>query len=462
MSLVVILIMAICAKPMPYMNKLIVFIVLILSFAAHALAQTAPRTGDISAQAAQVTEFDVNGLKVLVKRRPSAPTVATALFVRGGARNITEKNAGIENLMLRSAIEAGKKYNRQTVRRELSRAGSGIGAAVSPDYSVVSMGTTRPNFDRLWDIFTDVTLNPAFAPEDIDRNRQSIISGLRETEISPEGALQAELDRRVYAGHPYANDVEGTVSTITGLTPADIIAYHQKAMQTSRLLLVFVGDLDPNEIKARVAASFGKLPRGDYKDQAYPALDFSTPAVDVVARPSLPTNYVEGVFNAPSLASPDYYPMQVAMAILQQLVYEEVRTNRQLSYAPGADINNYAANTANISVSSVDANQSVQVMLEQISMLRTRQLNDEAVSDVAGNFLTTYYLKQETSAAQAGELARYELIGGGWRNAFEFLNRIREVRAADLTFVANKYMKNLRFVVVGNPAAVNRSVFTKS
>jgi zinc protease len=151
--------------------------------------------------------------------------------------------------------------------------------------------------------------------------------------------------------------------------------------------------------------------------------------------------------------------MQVAIAILQQLSYEEVRVNRQLSYAPGADLNNYAANTANISVSSVDANQSVQVMLEQMRLLRTQSLKDDYVAEVAGNFLTTYYLRQETSAAQAGELARYELIGGGWRNAFEFLNRIREVKPDDVQAVSAKYMKNLQFVVVGNPAAVNKSYF---
>ena len=99
-------------------------------------------------------------------------------------------------------------------------------------------------------------------------------------------------------------------------------------------------------------------------------------------------------------------------------------------------------------------------MLDQIDLLRSRQLNDEIISQVAGNFLTTYYLKQETSAAQAGELARYELIGGGWRNSFEFLNRMREVRSGDVQSVSRRYMKNLRFVIVGNPASVNRSIFT--
>ena len=76
---------------------------------------------DFSAQAAAVTEFDVNGLKVILKRRPSSPTVAGGLFIRGGARNIDDKSAGIENLMLASAIEAGVKMPRAVV---LSRSGN--------------------------------------------------------------------------------------------------------------------------------------------------------------------------------------------------------------------------------------------------------------------------------------------------------------------------------------------------
>ena len=41
----------------------------------------------IAEQADLVTEFEVNGLKVLVKRRANSPTVAAGLFIRGGARN---------------------------------------------------------------------------------------------------------------------------------------------------------------------------------------------------------------------------------------------------------------------------------------------------------------------------------------------------------------------------------------
>ena len=427
-------------------------------FASSVLNAQTARLGDFSAQAAAVSEFEVNGLKVILKRRTSSPTVAGGLFIRGGARNIDEKNAGIENLMLASAIEAGRKMPRETVRRELSRLGSGLGSAVSNDYSAISFASTRANFDRVWDIFTEVTLNPAFAPADIDQNRERIMTGLRETGTSPESALQSIQDKVIYAGHPYANDVTGTVANITRFTPAELRAYHKDVMQTSRLLLVFVGDIDAEQLKAKVTATFGKLPRGNYKDQPLPALDFSKGTLNITAR-ALPTNYVQGSFGAPTLRDPDYHAMRVATTILQTLVHQEVRVRRQLSYAPSADMNNYAVNTANISVSANDANQAVSVMLAQIKLLQTRSLPDEVIDEIASFFLTKHYLAQETSAAQVGELARYELIGGGWRNSFEFLNGVRNVTPADIRTVANKYMKNIRFAVVGDEAAINKAVF---
>jgi len=429
----------------------------LLTLCLAASAQT-PGASTFAAQASAVTEFDVNGLKVIVKKRISAPTVAGGLFIRGGARNINEKDAGIESLMLAAAVEAGQKIPRATIRRDLARLGSGIGSGVANDFSAVSFASTRANFDRVWEIFTEVTMNPAFAAQDVDQNRERILTSLRETGTSPEGALQVLQDKVVYAGHPYANDVNGTAANISRFTPAELRAYHKNVMQTSRLLLVFVGDLDPDQLKARVAASFGKLPRGDYKESPLPALDFSKGTLNITAR-TLPTNYVQGSFSAPALRDPDYYAMRVATSILATLVNQEVRVRRQLSYAPEADMNNFAANTAMISVSSTDPNQAVSVMLDQIKFLQERTLSDDVIGDISDFFLTKYYLTLETNASQVAELARYELIGGGWRNSFEFLNGVRAVTPADIRIVSNKYMKHIRFAVVGNEAAINKSIF---
>ena len=437
------------------LNPLI--LLLIFLAAASAFAQSG-RIENLTAQAALVSEFDVNGLKVILKHRAAAPTVAVGLFVRGGSANLTEKNAGIEDLMLNSAIEAGKQFPRQTVRRELARTGSTIQAGASADFSAVSFSSTRKSFDRIWEIFSDVVLNPAFAPADVELIRTQLATRLRESEVDGDGALTSLSNRTLYARHPYANDPNGTPASIASLTIDDLRNYHRDLMQTSRLLLVVVGDIDADQLKTLVSASFGKLPKGNFQAKPLPPLDFSKPTLDVVKR-TLPTNYVEGVFNAPSLNSPDFYAMRVATTVLQQRIFQEVRVARQLSYAPNADMNNFAANTGNIYVSAVDANQAVSVMLDEVKRLQNVPITADEISGMAGQYLTTYYLGQETNGAQARSLAEYELIGGGWRNSFEFLNHIREVKPQDVQTVAKKYMRNIRFAVVGDPAAVDRTIF---
>lgn len=411
-------------------------------------------------QIALVSEFDVNGLKVIVKRRPNMATVASGLFIRGGSRNLTAQTAGIENLTLDASTEGSKKYPREALRRATASTGGSIGSGSNNDFSVLSMASTRKDFDKIWDVFVDAALNPTFAPEDVERARARMMTGLREQETSNDNFLNILQDRIIYANHPYANNVNGTLTTIAAFKPADLKAYHKKLMETSRLLLVVVGDIDANDLKKKVEATLGKLPRGTYKEEAYPALDFSKPTIDITER-NLPTNYIKGVFNAPSLGNPDYYAMRVAIAVLQSRVYSEVRLKRQLSYAPNAELDSNGANTANIYVTTEDANQSVDLMLDEVNNMRTQLINDRAVSGIAGHFLTLYYMDQETSGAQARELAKYELIGGGWRNAFTFLDKVKEVTPEQVRTVSQKYMKNIRFIVIGNPASVNKDVFLR-
>jgi len=420
-----------------------------------------PVSGQQATAESSVTEFDVNGLKVIFKRRTSSPTVSAGLFVRGGVRNQTGANAGIENLTLSAAVEASKKYPRKALRMELSRTGSVISSGSTYDFGVMSLTSTKQHFASSWEIFTDTVLNPTFAPEDVERVKALVLAGLRNETASPDSALDSLEQKVVYEGHPYSNPPMGTIDSVTRLTPADLRSYHQKLLQTSRLLLVIVGDAEPDEIKRLVNTSFAGVPKGDYRDTPLPRLVFSKPTIDATQR-TINTTYVKGIFAAPSLGDPDYYAMRVAIAILQSRVYQEVRVKRNLSYAPNSEMGNLASNTAEIYVTSVDANESVRVMLGEIQLLKTQPVDQDEVAGVPGFFLTTYYIDQETNASQAGELARYEIAGGGWRNSLKFLDGIRGVKASEIQAVANKYMKNIRFVVLGDAAVLDRSVFLGS
>src|SRR6476469_7320017 len=151
-------------------------------------------------------------------------------------------------------------------------------------------------------------------------------------------------------------------------------------METSRLLLVVVGDLNPAEVRDLVTASFGKLPKGNYKPETVPPLVFEKSSVEVTPR-DLPTNYIQGLFTAPSLTAPDIYPMRVASSLLRDRVFEEVRVKKNLSYAPDAFLRTQAANIGGIYVTAADqyANDAVRVMLGEIALLQRGQAHEGPV-----------------------------------------------------------------------------------
>src|SRR6476659_2407562 len=152
-----------------YAIRIVSLLVVVLTVVPLSFAQTA--VSSLASQAALVTEFEVNGLKVLVKRRPNSPTVSAGLFFRGGTRNLTPQNAGIESFALNVATEGSVKFPRAVMRRELASTGSNISSGSNYDFSALALASTREKFDRSWEIFTDVAMNPAFAPEDVELTR---------------------------------------------------------------------------------------------------------------------------------------------------------------------------------------------------------------------------------------------------------------------------------------------------
>jgi zinc protease len=443
------------------MMRTICVVLLLLAAAPRAEPQVSGRgSAGQAVTGTPVTEFDVNGLKVLVKRRESSQTVVAAVFLRGGVRNITSDNAGIESLMLDVASEASAAFPRARMRRELARTGSSLSFGATRDYSAMTLASPRRSFDAGWTMLADTVLHPSFSADDFERVKARRLISLAGEEDTPDAFIGVLQARAGFAGHPYVNDPDGTPASIKAITADELKRFHQRMMVSSRLLLVVVGNVEVDDIRRKAQAAFGSIPRGDYVESPLPPLKFAAPGLTVTPR-DLPTNYVSGLYPAPAPGSPDYYAMRVATTILRDRVFEEVRTKRNLSYAPDAFLSSQGVNTGGLYVTAVDANQAVQVMLAEVARLQRDEVPPGLIRSTGQGFLTSAFLDQETNSAQAGALALNELVGGGWRQGDLMLDRVRAVTPGDVRRVANTYMRNLQFVALGNPQSIDRQAFTR-
>jgi len=432
-------------------------IVLLALLNIAALAQaTAPQL----AATDNTTDFTTaNGLKTIHRQVTGNEVIAVRIYFKGGTRNYTDKNAGIENVLLEVAQQGTKNFSKGVLNRELARTGTVLESAGGYDYSIVAMRCVRQHFDRAWQLLTDVILNPTLEEKELALIKDQLLSALRQENDDPDSTVAAASDRLLYRAHPYINRPTGTPESISTLTAADLKAYHTKLLETSRMLVVFVGDAPLPEIKSKVEASFGKLAKGNYQASPLPAFQSATMPEFQITNRAVQTNYIRATFAAPALDSPDYPAMSVLINILQQLFFQEVRVKRNLSYGADANLLALGANAGNLTVTTQKPNETVRVMFEQIEFLQRQIIREEALAGIISGFLTQFYTKLETNDAQAARLGEYELLGGGWRRSLTWLDDIRKVKPEDLNRVARTYLRNFHFAAIGNPAYFDKELF---
>jgi zinc protease len=400
-----------------------------------------------------------NGLKVIHRRVQGNDVVAVQIYFRGGSRNINEKNAGIESLLFEVAQQGTKSFSKSQINRELARMGTVVDAAGGYDYSVVAMKCVRQNFDRSWQLLSEVVLNPLFEEREVALVKDQMVNALRQENDIPETQVAKISTNLLYKSHPYINSPDGTIESVRSLTAADLKAHHARLLQTSRMTVVVVGNLTLDEIKQKVEAGFGKLAKGDYEPAAPPLFaNAANPEFQMVEK-GVATNYIRGTFAAPPLNHPDYPAFYVAVNILGQLFFQEVRVKRNLTYTADATLLSHGANSGFVVVTTPKPNETLRVMFDQIDFLQLNVLREEGLRSLIGGMLTSYYSKLETNDAQAARLAEYELLGGGWRRLQSWIDDLSKVKPEDVQRVSNAYLKNFHFAAIGNPSQFDRELF---
>ena len=106
------------------------------------------------------TTFDVNGLKVILRRNTANDVVAANLYLLGGTQQLTPATQGIETLLLAASERGTKRFPREAVRRVTARLGSTIVIRPSDDWTMFGFTTIRSTFDSTWAIFADRVMAP--------------------------------------------------------------------------------------------------------------------------------------------------------------------------------------------------------------------------------------------------------------------------------------------------------------
>jgi zinc protease len=421
------------------------------------IALSAALTFAAPAAHAQVTKFDVAGIPVILKPITANDVVAVRLYLKGGSASLTPANAGVEAMMLAVSTRGTAKYNKDQFTGLSTETGTNIGSQATMDYSVLTMQGVRQNWEKAWDLFAEAALHPTFPAAEVQIVQGQMVDAAKRRADDPDEYLTYLADSLFYMGHPYSVVPTGSEASLTSITRDALAAWHKQRMTKENLLIVVVGNVSRTDVTNKIQSAFGSLPATGGKAVPVKAVASVTPELVVVER-SLPTNYITGYYTAPSLTNPDYVAFRAATDLLQDRLFEEVRTKRNMTYAVAAGLETRAANRGRVYVTAVDPDTTVKVIYSTVKQLQTGALTAETVAETVNASLTAYLMGQETNMGQAAALGLWEISGGGWQNYEKFISSYKRVSPADIQRVAKQYMQHGRFVVIGDPKKVTRSV----
>lgn len=410
---------------------------------------TAPLT---AAQPADTStaEFSVDGLRVILRRNTATDVIAANLYLLGGVQQLTPATQGIEPFLLAVSERGTLHYPKDSLRLAMNRTGSVITVEPEDDWTAIGVHAIRPTFDSTWAVFADRIMYPTLDSADVELVRAQLLAEASQQRLHPDAELRIVADSLLFAGHPYALSADGTEQSLGTIQRAMLQSYLRTQLVRSRMLLVVVGNIERPHVESLVRSTLAKLPMGSYHWTPPPAVVDNHRAL-VVETQQLPTNYIIGYYAGPPASSNDYNALRIATAVLSGRFFTEIRSKRNLSYAVEAPFIERAIATGGVYVTTVDPAQTLRLMRAQIDELQSELVDPTGLRRLVQQFITDYFLKNETDADQANFLARAALYQGDYHAANGFVDDLRRVHPEDIRRVAREYMRNFRFVYIGDP-----------
>ena len=199
-----------------------------------------------------------NGLQVVAVSHHEQPVVSLRLLVRAGAAQDPTSKPGVAALLASLLDQGTTSRSAEQIANSIDSIGGALGTGAGTDLSFVNAIVMKDSLTFGLDLVSDIAQRPAFAAEEIERQRQQSLSGMRVSYDDPEFLANVVFDRLIYGQHPYGRPQNGTPETLTALTRDDLLAFHRKWFGANNAILAIVGDVTAEEAFAGAERAFGK------------------------------------------------------------------------------------------------------------------------------------------------------------------------------------------------------------
>jgi zinc protease len=412
-----------------------------------AVARLAKRDGNPSKDPGQVLRLRLpNGATLLIKENRAVPLVSFRAAFLGGLLSEDEKNNGIGNFMARMLNKGTSTMNAEQIALEVESLAGSVSGFSGWDAFGLTGETLSWNFRRVFEVFSDILLHPAFPEEHLEKTRQDILASIKNQEDDLAQLAFRALWKALYPCHPYGMDVLGKPESVKGITREDLLAFYRRHAVSQNLVLAIVGDIDPIEARDAAERCMMELPNGSLERSHAPCEE--PPQREVIQEVSGEKQQVHILVGARGARHKDEakYSLEVLNAILSGQggrLFTQLRDQQSLAYAVTA-LNREALDPGLFAIylaAKPDKRQiAIDAIRKQVQRIREEDVSEEEIERAKNFLIGTYEVGLQTNAAQAAAMTFDELYGLGYAEYLDYPKRIKEVTASKVRRAAERFL----------------------
>ncbi len=267
-------------------------------------------------------------------------------------------------------------------------------------------------------------------------------------ESNPIGRLLEEFLGSAYKAHPYGISGLGHMSDLGNYSRAEAMQFFRKYYVPNNMCLAVVGDVNPQDVFRYAEKYFGGLLRGPDVD----LIQTIEPKQNGERRVAIedPSQAVLLVgFHSPNWTHPDKYALDALVdhlgngrtSLLYEKLVKETKQAAQVGALTGLPGDKYPSMVCMYAFASkgVTAATLEKQFDEEIERLKVQTVTPDELAAIKARAKDAFINEFGDRQNLALQLAKYEMIGGGWRNFYLQLDRINAVTAEDIQRVAKEY-----------------------
>ncbi len=416
-------------------------------------------------QALAIQESDVghtlirleNGMGVLIQEDDRFPLVSVRLYVHTGSAYEAADQAGISHLLEHMVFKGTEDRAPGDVARDIEAVGGYVNAATSFDYTVYLSELPAEGWQLALDVFKDMIFGAAIDPEELEREKQVVLSELQRGEDNPSTLLFKDIQQKVWPDTSYAWPVIGYPDTVTSIRPEDVRQYIDRQYQPQSMLLVVVGNVSADDAVAEAERVFGELENTRSISPPKPlpllSLDGQEPQITVRTGPYNKT-YLSAAFPAPGFRATDATGLEVLAHLLggdyTAKLYRKYKYEKQLVDTVSMS---YLAleRVGMLYLNAVLDSQNLETFWSQIMAefadLNGDDFSDEALDQAKLNMEDSLYQTKETLGGLASKLGFFQFFEGNPLAEENYLAELRQVDHATLDRLITAYLAPSRLSV---------------